>query len=147
MVTPTTETSAATPDAVEPAGEAPEPVSARDPDPVLVALGSDYASADLDNGRRQFRRCQACHTLAEGARHSVGPNLYGIIDAPAASQEGFAYSDALEQAGLVWTAETMDAWIENPRVAVPGNRMSFVGLRDAEARRDLIAYLAVETAP
>tara|TARA_Y100001933_G_C18833843_1_gene494570 strand:+ start:263 stop:838 length:576 start_codon:yes stop_codon:yes gene_type:complete len=113
---------------------------------ILAALGGDYANADLTNGARQFRRCQSCHTLNEGGRHTVGPNLHGIVGRAAASAEGFNYSPQLTEAGLTWDVETLDAWIENPRAMVPGNRMSFVGLRDAADRRDVIGYLAVETA-
>jgi len=113
---------------------------------ILAALGGDYVNADLQNGARQFRRCQSCHTLNEGGRHTVGPNLHGIVGAEAAAAEGFNYSRQLAEAGLVWDVETLDTWIENPRAMVPGNRMSFVGLRDAEDRRDVIGYLAVETA-
>lgn len=112
---------------------------------ILAALGPDYADANLDNGRRQYRRCQSCHTLNEGGRHTVGPNLHGIIGQAAASAERFSYSNQLAEAGLVWDAATLDAWIENPRGLVPGNRMSFVGLRDAAARRDVIAHIAVES--
>ena len=113
---------------------------------ILASLGGDYADADLQNGARQFRRCQSCHTLNEGGRHTVGPNLHGIVGAEAAAAEGFNYSRQLTEAGLVWDVDTLDTWIENPRAMVPGNRMSFVGLRDAEDRRDVIGYLAVETA-
>lgn len=113
---------------------------------ILASLGGDYADADLQNGARQFRRCQSCHTLNEGGRHTVGPNLHGIVGAEAAAAEGFNYSRQLSEAGLVWDVDTLDSWIENPRAMVPGNRMSFVGLRDAEDRRDVIGYLAVETA-
>ncbi|WP_417488158.1 c-type cytochrome [Maricaulis sp.] len=116
------------------------------PSAILASLGADYEGADLTNGARQFRRCQSCHTLSEGGRHTVGPNLHGIIGAPAANAERFSYSSQLADAGLTWDLETLDAWIENPRAVVPGNRMSFVGLRDAEDRRDVIAYIAVETA-
>ena len=101
---------------------------------------------DDEAGARQFRRCQSCHTLNEGGRHTVGPNLYSVIGHEAASAEGFNYSPQLTEAGLTWDVETLDAWIENPRAMVPGNRMSFVGLRDAADRRDVIGYLAVETA-
>lgn len=125
---------------------AAEVVDGPDPSITLAALGAAYADADLSNGQRQFRRCQSCHTLNEGGRHTVGPNLYGIMGAPAAAQERFSYSSQLTESGLVWDAATMDAWLENPRGLVPGNRMSFVGLRDADARRDVIAYIAVETA-
>ena len=47
--------------------------------------------------------------------------------------------------GIVWDAESMDAWIANPRALIAGNRMSFVGLRDAEDRRDVLAYMALNT--
>tara|TARA_R110000868_G_scaffold57591_2_gene177787 strand:+ start:17824 stop:18414 length:591 start_codon:yes stop_codon:yes gene_type:complete len=106
----------------------------------------DLTGADLANGRREFRRCQSCHTINEGGRAMVGPNLYGVVGRAAASTDGFSYSSALAESGLVWTSDTLDTWIENPRAMVPNNRMSFVGLRDADDRRDVIAYLASLTA-
>lgn len=112
----------------------------------LASLGDGYENADLANGARQFRRCQSCHTLDEDGRHTVGPNLYGVMGRPAAQAEDFSYSSQLSESGLTWDPQTLDAWIENPRALVPGNRMSFVGLREADDRRDVIAYIAVETA-
>ena len=103
------------------------------------------AGADLSNGARQFRRCQSCHTLNEGGRHTIGPNLHGIAGNPAATRDGFAYSRQLSEAGLVWDLATLNQWIENPRDLVPGNRMSFVGLRNATDRRDVIAFILQET--
>jgi len=134
-------------DQTAPAASSQEP-SAPDPDTIaiLAGLGGDYASADLTNGARQFRRCQSCHTLNEGGRNTVGPNLHGIMDQPAAGAERFSYSSQLAEADLIWDVETLDAWIADPRALVPGNRMSFVGLRDPEDRRDVIAYIAIETA-
>ncbi len=147
------ETAAAAP-AVESAqapAEAPaQPVQAavedvEDHSATLAALGENFIDADLGNGARQYRRCQACHTLNEGGRHTVGPNLHGIFNSEAAQKEGFGYSSQLASSGLVWDIETLDAWIENPRAMVPGNRMSFVGLRDADKRRDVIAYMIIES--
>lgn len=117
-----------------------------DVEAVLATLGPEFANADVANGGRQYRRCQSCHTLDEGGRHLVGPNLYAVIGEAAAARDGFTYSRQLSEAGLVWDVETLDAWLENPRALVPGNRMSFVGLRDPEARRNVIAYMAVESA-
>tara|TARA_R110002096_G_scaffold288879_1_gene482843 strand:- start:570 stop:1073 length:504 start_codon:yes stop_codon:yes gene_type:complete len=125
-------------------GSADRPAPDTGPSVQDVALTT--SGADLANGQRQFRRCQSCHTLNEGGRHTVGPNLHDVIDHPAASAAGFSYSRALRESGLVWDLETLDAWIENPRELVPGNRMSFVGLRNAEDRRDVIAYMAATTA-
>ncbi|HRO02650.1 MAG TPA: cytochrome c family protein, partial [Terricaulis sp.] len=57
------------------------------------------------------------------------------------------YSTAVRDADFVWDAERLDHWLENPRTFLPGNRMAFAGVRDAEQRRNLIAFLMVETAP
>ncbi|MDO1559891.1 cytochrome c family protein [Brevundimonas sp. 2R-24] len=126
---------------------APAPtVQPLDPAAVQTALATlpvAYAEADLENGQRVFARCRSCHTLPEGGPDAVGPNLYGLFGRPAATHGAYRYSDALKASGWIWTAETLDPWIENPRQALPGNKMTFAGIRDAEDRRDLIAYLRV----
>jgi cytochrome c len=63
------------------------------------------------------------------------------------SVAGFQYSPALSGAGIVWDAAHLDAWLADPRGYLPGNRMAFAGLRNEIQRRDLIAYLMVESAP
>ena len=112
---------------------------------ILAELGEPYASADLDRGRRLFRQCTSCHTLSEGARNLIGPNLHGMFGRVAGSVENFGYSDALETADFAWTAEELDQWLANPNSYLPGNRMSFAGYRQEDDRRDVIAYLAVAT--
>lgn len=113
---------------------------------VLAALGEPYAQADLEAGRQHFRRCATCHTLGEGGRDGVGPNLHGLFGRQAGEHGGFAYSPALREADFAWSPDELDAWLNDPRGYLPGNRMSFAGLREAQDRRDLIGYLAVETA-
>jgi cytochrome c len=112
---------------------------------ILASLGEPYASANIDNGRRLFRRCASCHTLGDGERHLVGPNLHGMFGRQAGAAEGFRFSRALEQAEFEWTKAELDEWLANPRTYLPGNRMSFAGLRNETDRNDLIAFLAVET--
>lgn len=111
-----------------------------------AALGEPYVSANLANGERLWRRCQSCHTVNEGARHLVGPNLHGMFGRAAGTAEGFRYSAALEAADFTWTPEALDEWLANPRTFLPGNRMSFAGLRHESDRNDLIAWLAAATA-
>jgi cytochrome c len=113
----------------------------------LAALGEPYVSANLFNGERLWRRCQSCHTVNEGARHLVGPNLHGMFGQQAGRAEGFDYSAALEGADFTWTPQALDEWLANPRTFLPGNRMSFAGLRNQSDRNDLIAWLAAATAP
>lgn len=112
---------------------------------LLAALPAPYNTADLENGRRQFGLCRSCHTVVEGGANMTGPNLHGIFGRPAGSVEGYRYSDALQNAGFVWDAERLDAWLANPRTYLPGNRMTFVGLDDPKKRIDLIAYLKIES--
>ncbi|MEQ8405624.1 MAG: cytochrome c family protein [Oceanicaulis sp.] len=113
---------------------------------ILAGFGAPYTGADLSNGERLWRRCQSCHTLPEGARHMVGPNLHGLFEREVGGAEGFRYSSALQQADFEWSPEQLDQWLADPRGFLPGNRMSFSGLRNEEDRTDLIAWLAVETA-
>lgn len=112
---------------------------------ILAELGETYVSANVENGARIFRRCQACHTVEEGGRNMVGPNLHGVFGREAGGKDDFRYSPAMSESGIVWSAETMDAYLTNPRTYIPRNRMSFAGLRDEEDRNDLIAWLAVNT--
>lgn len=111
----------------------------------VAALPSPYNEASYEAGRRVFAQCASCHTTAEGAPNRVGPNLHGIFGREAGAVEGFAYSQALQDANFVWDPAQLEHWLENPRTFLPGNRMAFVGVRDAEQRRDVIAYLMVET--
>ena len=107
---------------------------------ILSELGEPYVSANVDNGARIFRRCQACHKLEDGA-NGVGPHLYGVVGRDIASADGFNYSDALSGIDGAWTLDQLSAWIENPREFAPGNRMGFAGLKDEQDRADLMAYL------
>ncbi len=101
-------------------------------------------TGDADAGEKVFRKCQACHMVGEDAKNRVGPILTGVVGRPAASVEDFKYSDAMQEAGangLVWTPDELDAYLENPREHVPGNKMTFAGLRKEEDRADVIAYI------
>ncbi len=98
------------------------------------------AAADPGEGEQVYRRCSACHRLEEGA-NAVGPHLYDTVGREIAGVEGFRYSKALEELEGTWTVEELDAWLENPREYAPDNRMSFAGLRKAEDRAAVIAYL------
>lgn len=112
---------------------------------LLASLPAPYSAGDLDNGRRVFARCRACHTITEGGPDMTGPNLYGVFGREAGDKDGYNYSPALREAEFTWDAERLDHWLENPREFLRGNKMSFPGLPDPTDRRDLIAFLKVET--
>lgn len=119
-------------------------------DPVKLAavhaLQAPYNEADYAAGRRVFAQCRSCHVIDAAGAHRVGPNLHGVFGRHVGAAEGFTYSEALQSADFAWTAEQLDHWLENPQTFLPGNRMAFAGLRDANERRDVIAYVMVEAA-
>jgi cytochrome c len=109
-----------------------------------AASGALAADASVENGEEVFKKCRACHDVGPTAKNKVGPILNNLFGRKAGTIEGFTYSDANHkagEAGWVWTEDVMMKYLENPREAMPGNRMAFVGLRDEQDRKDIIAYL------
>ena len=98
-----------------------------------------------ERGRTVFKKCQTCHTLAEGAPHKVGPNLWGVFGQTAGAREDFNYSKAMLAADFTWDDVTMDGYLTRPSQYLPGGRMSFVGLKKPEDREAVIAYMREET--
>jgi len=109
---------------------------------VTPALAQD---GDPEAGEQVYRQCQACHMVGENAQPRVGPPLNDLFGRQAGTHEAFnRYSNAMKGAGedgLVWNEKTVAAYLEQPRQYIPGNQMGFAGLRDAEDRANVIAYL------
>lgn len=87
-----------------------------------------------------WSQCQMCHSTEEG-KNGLGPSLAGIVGREAGTVPGFAYSPANRDSAVTWTEETLDPYLENPRTYMPGNRMSYAGLKNAEHRAELIEWL------
>lgn len=111
----------------------------------LAALPAPYNSADLANGRSKFAGCQGCHSLAKGGPSLTGPNLWGLFGRQVASKEGFNYSPAMKAAHFTWDTANLERWLDNPKEFLPGNKMIFTGIHDADDRRDVISYIATQT--
>jgi cytochrome c len=107
---------------------------------LFAVAGMAYADGDAARGEKRFEECVACHKLQNGV-NDVGPSLHGIFGRKAGELTEFRYSPALKRSGITWSAQTLDAFIADPQVAVPANRMPYAGMTDAEGRADLIAYL------
>jgi len=100
------------------------------------------ATGDAEAGATLFKRiCGGCHQVGESARGSFGPQLNGIFGRPSGSTTDYQYSDAMKSAGIVWSRETLTAYLEDPKEVVPGTRMIFWGLSDPEKIENLLAYL------
>jgi cytochrome c len=109
---------------------------------VLIA-GATVAHADGDpaKGAKVFKQCMPCHRIGPGAQALVGPPLNGIVGAKAGEVPDYAFSDALKNSGLTFDEATLAKWLRNPRELVPGNRMTFAGLKKDDDIANVIAYL------
>jgi cytochrome c len=120
----------------KPGGEA-KPQQQEPQQPIAQLL----ASADVGRGENAAKKCAACHTFNKGGRPLVGPNLWGVVGRPRASESGFNYSAALKSKGGNWTVDDLNQFITNPKAMVPGTNMTFAGVPRASERADIIAYL------
>ena len=97
---------------------------------------------DAARGEKLFKgRAAQCHTSNQGGANGVGPNLWGLVGRHSGTVEGFAYSKANAESGVVWTPEVLDVYLENPKKFMPGTKMSFAGIKKPQERADVIAYL------
>jgi cytochrome c len=113
----------------------------------LAAPAGGAETGDPARGADLFgRACAACHSLQPG-RNKTGPSLAGVVGRKAGDLPSFhRYSPALKNSGVTWDPAALDAWIKDPQAFIPGNRMPFRGIPDAQARADIVAYLAAPAA-
>jgi len=110
---------------------------------LLTHINLAYAG-DAKKGEKSFNKCKACHSVDEGGKNKLGPNLWNIVGAPIAAVDEYKYSKSLiayaEEAGN-WNEENLDAWLKKPKDLARKTKMIFAGLKKDADRADLIAYL------
>ena len=106
-----------------------------------------FSEGNATRGQRVFGSCAACHSL-QPDQSMTGPSLAGLWNRKAGSLASFSrYSAALQSANIVWNDKTLDDWVTDPQHLVPGNEMTFAGIKDAQQRADLLAFLKEATRP
>lgn len=114
---------------------------------VIVGFVASSAQAqDVGAGERLFKRyCGICHIAEkDSTRRLQGPNLFGLIGRKAGTIEGFRYSEANKNSGIVWSAETLDPYLADPREVIKGTTMAFVGVKKPDERKAIIEYLEAQ---
>jgi len=122
------------------ASEGTEEAAVEDSGPELV--GPLLASASVEAGEKDAKKCAACHSFDQGGPTKIGPNLWNIVDRSIGAEDGYAYSEVLAgMSGDAWTYENLSEFLAKPKEWAPGTKMSFGGIRKVEDRADMIAYL------
>jgi cytochrome c len=106
----------------------------------LMVNGAASAQ-DLANGEKVFRKCKTCHAVGEKAKNKIGPVLNGLEGRKSGTVEGYRYTDANKNSGIVWDEAEFLKYIKNPRAKIPGTKMTFIGIKKEDDAKDLWAYL------
>lgn len=109
--------------------------------PAASGIAALIAAADPEQGKKNSRKCAACHSFDKGGKNKIGPNLWDIVGQPIAAREGFRYSGALKDLGGDWTYESLDAFLTAPKTFARGTKMTFRGVKDETDRANLIAWI------
>ena len=109
----------------------------------LLALSPALAHAqDHKAGENSFKKCLACHAVGEDAKNKVGPLLNGLEGRKSGTIEGYSYSEANKNSGIVWGKDVFVEYIKDPKAKIPGTKMIFPGIKNETEAGDLWAYLA-----
>jgi cytochrome c len=105
------------------------------------ALAAPAAAQDAAAGERSWNKCRACHQIGETAKNIVGPQLNGLFGRTAGTVEGYSYSAANKNSGIVWDEAVFAEYIKDPRAKIPGTKMVFAGIKNEKEIADLTAFL------
>jgi cytochrome c len=109
---------------------------------VLAAASGTARAQDVAAGEASFKKCLICHSIGEGAKNKVGPELNGLDGRKSGTVEGYSYSDANKNSGITWNEAEFKEYIKDPKAKVPGTKMTFAGIKSEKEINDLWAYVS-----
>ncbi|HEY2247624.1 MAG TPA: cytochrome c family protein [Bradyrhizobium sp.] len=107
-----------------------------------IAAAQDARAQDIAAGENSFKKCLACHSIGEGAKNKVGPQLNGIDGRKSGTAEGYSYSDANKNSGITWNKAQFLDYIKDPKAKIPGTKMVFPGIKNEKEANDVWAYIS-----
>jgi cytochrome c len=107
----------------------------------MAAMAQTAQAEDVAAGEQSFKKCFPCHSIGEGAKNKVGPELNGIDGRHSGTAADYNYSDANKGSGILWNQEVFLDYIKDPRAKIPGTKMIFPGIKNEKEAGDLWAYL------
>jgi len=107
-----------------------------------MATASTALAQDVAAGENSFKKCMACHSIGEGAKNKVGPELNGLDGRHSGSAPDYSYSDANKNSGITWSKEQFLEYIKDPKGKIPGTKMAFAGIKNEKEAGDLWAFIS-----
>ena len=104
-----------------------------------------FASTSAAEGAKVFKKCAACHSIAEGGKNKIGPALWGVLGRQAGSLPDYKYSKAMAAHGKKWSFEEMNGFLIKPKDWIKGTKMSYAGLKSEKERAAVILYMNENT--
>jgi cytochrome c len=114
---------------------------------VLAVIASSAAATgalaqDVAAGKASFNKCMICHSIGEGAKNKIGPELNGLDGRKAGTVPDYNYSDANKNSGITWNEAEFKEYIRDPKAKVPGTKMIFAGIKNDKEVNDLWAFIS-----
>src|SRR5579864_4296890 len=103
---------------------------------ILAATTQISQAQDVAAGEQSFKKCFPCHSIGDGAKNKVGPELNGIDGRHSGTAPNYSYSDANKNSGITWDEATFKEYITDPRAKIPGTKMIFTGIKKENDRDD-----------
>ena len=107
-----------------------------------LTLAGAAQAQDAAAGEQVFKKCMPCHSIGEGAKNKVGPELNGLDGRHSGTAPGYNYSEANKKSGVVWAKDTFEKYINDPRAMIPGTKMIFPGIKNPKEVENLWAYVS-----
>ena len=104
-----------------------------------------FASTSAAEGAKVFKKCAACHSIAQGGKNKIGPALWGVLGRQAGSLPDYKYSKAMAGHGKKWSFQEMNGFLIKPKDWIKGTKMSFAGLKNAKERAAVILFMNENT--
>ena len=112
---------------------------------VVIAFSTTATAAlaqDVAAGKTSFNKCMACHSIGEGAKNKVGPELNGLDGRKSGTAPDYSYSDANKNSGITWNEAQFKEYIKDPKAKIPGTKMAFAGIKNDKEVNDLWAFIS-----
>ena len=100
-----------------------------------------FASTSSADGAKIFKKCAACHSIAQGGGNKIGPALWGVLGRKAGSISDYKYSKGMRELGKNWNFKTINSFLIKPKNYVKGTKMAYAGLKKEKDRASIILYL------